>query len=79
MPNQHKLLVAEMTEQNKRYISNTVLPSSQYENQYINRDQKNGMPINSNNQQIHNIIEEEGRMGEYEMEEENIVCARFPH
>ena len=76
MPNQHKLLVAEMTEQNKRYISNTVLPNSQYENQYISQDQKNGIP---SKQHFNNIIEEEGRLGDYEMEEENIVCARFPH
>jgi len=61
---------------NKGYTSNTVLPNQTYENQYQNKSTKNYLQQHAN--QIERITQE-GRLEEYEGEEDNIVCGRFPH
>ena len=68
---------------NPRYTSNTVLQAKQYPNSHIVPGEY--YPSNGPNR-THGIFEHqnaapqfEGRLDEYGSEEDNIICARFPH
>jgi len=65
-----------LNDANKGYTSNTVLPAQGYGNQYQDKSTKNYLQQHAN--KIERITQE-GRLEEYEQEEDNIVCARFPH
>lgn len=60
-----------------RYKSNMVLTTKEFENQFIVQGTGDSKAFGGN--QSRNRTEITGRLGEYQNEEDNIECGRFPH